>query len=60
MNVYYGLTEDETRRDGVCYRVSFDYRLKMVNISLDGLRRFILDNNMQDLIKLYGDRFVNL
>lgn len=53
MIVYYGLTEDEIKRDGVYYRVSFDYRLKMVNLSLDGLRRFILDNNMQDIIKYY-------
>lgn len=51
--IYYGLTADEATKRYLSYS-SNKYNLKGVNTTLDGLKRFIRDNDMQDLITHYA------
>jgi hypothetical protein len=51
--VYYGLTDSEAIQKSVNYKGSTEYDGKFVNMDLKGLRRFIIDNNMDKDIKKY-------
>jgi len=53
MKIYYGLTEEESKQKVLIYKGSKDYKYKGVNTSLDGLKKFIKDNNMESIIKYY-------
>ena len=53
MKIYYGLTEEESKQKILIYKGSNDYKYKGVNTSLEGLIKFIKDNNMESIIKYY-------
>ncbi len=53
MNVYYGLTEEESKFENIVYKKNKDYNKKSVNTSLKGLKTFINDNNLSKIIKYY-------
>lgn len=56
--IYYGLTKDEAQQFKLIYR-SRKYNIKGVNVSLKGLKRFILDNKMANLIYQYTKLPIN-
>lgn len=49
-NIYYALTEEEAKKKTLTYNHG---KLKSVNTTLDGLRRFIRDNDMEDTCPYY-------
>ena len=53
MKIYYGLTKEETTLKYIKYHGTKEYEYKGVNISLNGLKKFIKDNKMDTLIKYY-------
>ena len=53
MKIYYGLTEEESKLKTLIYKDNQEYDCKGVNTSLDGLIKFIKDNNMENIIKYY-------
>lgn len=53
MIVYYGLTEEEIKLSEIIYKQNKNYYIKGINLSLKGLKRFLMDNKMQNIIKYY-------
>ena len=53
MEIYYGLTEEEAKLKVLKYSDNKKYDCKGVNTSLKGLKKFIKDNKLDDLIKYY-------
>ena len=53
MYVYYGLTEKESKEEYLCYEDNENYDGKLVHLSLDALKKFIIEENLQDTIKYY-------
>ena len=53
MKIYYGLTEEESKLKTLIYNDNNQYDCKGVNTSLEGLIKFIKDNNMENIIKYY-------
>ena len=51
--IYYGLTEEESKQDKLVYKGNSKYTHKGVNTSLEGLKKFIKDNHMEDTITKY-------
>lgn len=51
--VYYGLTDSEVRSNNILYKRDIMYDGKGVNLSLRGLRKFIKNSNIDDVIKHY-------
>lgn len=52
--VYFGLTEKEKELKEINYFITRRYSLKGVNLSLDGLIKFLKDNDLTDKIKYYS------
>ena len=52
-NIYYGLTEKESKKKKLVYKSNSKFTHKGVNTTLSGLKRFIKDNNMQNIITKY-------
>lgn len=53
MKIYYGLTKEESKLKILKYSNSKKYDYKGVHTSLCGLKKFIKDNKMDDLINYY-------
>ena len=53
MKIYYGLTEEEAKLKILKYSNTKKYDCKGVNTSLNGLKKFIKDNKLEDLINYY-------
>jgi len=53
MKIYFGLTKEEVKDKRVVYSKNLSYKYKAVNITLDGLKKFIHDNNLEDTIIYY-------
>lgn len=53
MTVYYGLTEEESKLSELFYNKNELYDNKAVNLSLNGLKKFIIDNGMVNILKYY-------
>ncbi len=53
MIVYYGLTKEESKLKELIYNKNKNYNNKAINLSLKGLKKFLNDNNMQDIVKYY-------
>ena len=51
--IYYGLTEAESKKKQLTYNANSKYTHKGVNTTLKGLKKFIIDNNMQNIITKY-------
>lgn len=58
MIVYYGLTQEEIKNEKIIYKQNNKYCVKGINLSLEGLKKFLIDNKMQNIIKYYTE--VNL
>ncbi len=53
MKIYYGLTEEETKLKSLKYEKTKEFEYKGVNTSLTGLKKFIKDSKMENIIKYY-------
>lgn len=51
--VYYGLTETESKKTKLSYKGSSKYTHKGVNVSLNGLKKFVKDSNIDNIITKY-------
>lgn len=51
--VYYGLTEDESKQNYLEYKSSEKFNAKGINLDLEGLRNFIKDSKLEDVVKYY-------
>ena len=51
--IYYGLTEKEAKQKHLVYKKNGNYTHKGLNTTLSGLKKFVIDNNMQKIITKY-------
>ncbi len=51
--VFYGVTEEESNYHYIEYPYSEKYAGKNINLDLKGLREFVKDSNLQNVIKYY-------
>ena len=59
MIAYYGLTQEETKNEEIVYKQNNKYSIKGINLSLEGLKKFIIDNKMHNIIKYYTEVDLN-
>lgn len=53
IQIYYGLTEKEAKQKRLIYKGNKNFTIKGVNTSLKGLKKFIHDQEMENLITKY-------
>ncbi len=53
ITIYYGLTKEESKQKRLIYKENKNFTIKGVNVSLKGLKKFIHDQEMENLITKY-------
>lgn len=54
MNIYYGLTEKESKQEYLCYEKNENYDGKLVHLTLQSLKKLIKEEKLEETIKYYA------